>query len=90
MPDTINPLRIIENSNNELFLASNHGIFKSYDQGLTWEHTGNLDEYIWEIVISEDDEIYAGYFDLFRSDDDGYTWEIVSQDLSILSLYITT
>lgn len=90
LPDTINPLRLGQNSNNELFLATNHGVLKSIDNGLTWNPTGNLNEFLWDLAIANNDDIYIGYYNLYKSTDAGLSWQLTSQNLSILSLLVTS
>lgn len=89
IPDTVTPRVLAQNSNNELFLASNHGVFTSPDDGLTWEHSGNLDESLVDIAITDDDVIYTGFKNLYLSDDNGQSWSLTSSGINMITMLIT-
>lgn len=68
------------------------GIYKSTDNGETWEYIGinHIPELIHTLKISDDDVIYAGinytggtkgYGAAFRSDDYGKTWKNINEGL---------
>lgn len=70
---TMNDLGIV-------FTGSDAGVFRSMDEGATWEavNTGLGNLFIESLVISRDNVLFAGSDGgVFRSVDDGDTWEAV-------------
>ncbi len=55
------------------------GIFKSTDEGQTWENLQN-GYWVWKVAIDDDDDIYVGTSarGIIKSTDDGATWDSLS------------
>ncbi len=78
IPDSINPSKLAFNSFGDVFMGSSNGVYKSEDEGETWIYYG-LNNLVYNIIITEDDKIYAGRLSsLYRSSDNGDTWEHIS------------
>ena len=63
---------------NGVFAASKSGLYRSVDEGQTWENLGVPQEEVYSVVASSDGErLYAGTHPahLYVSTDDGETWE---------------
>lgn len=61
-----------------VFAASNSGLYRSTDDGQTWENLGIPREEVYSVVASSDGErIYAGTHPahLYVSTNDGETWD---------------
>ena len=61
-----------------VFAASKSGLYRSMDEGQTWENLGVPQEEVYSVVASSDGErLYAGTHPahLYVSTDDGETWE---------------
>lgn len=91
-PITDENIHAIEvDSNGNIFIGlspgeiNNGGVYRSDDNGATWEFLGVENKYIHSIEINELGNIYVGAgMDLFRSFDNGETWEIVWEGLSTI------
>ena len=94
---------IVENSEGILFAGSINyigvgtaGVYRSIDQGDSWEHIGLEYEYISSLAINSNDEIFAGSrgqhyeYDggVFRSSDNGETWTELCDALLVTSIVI--
>jgi photosystem II stability/assembly factor-like uncharacterized protein len=84
---------IAVNSDNKIFAATLAGIFKSTDDGQTWENNFNYQAGFLSIAI-HNDIIFTGTIGkLFRSTDSGDTWNIVFEGFNIyhiFDIYITS
>lgn len=60
----------------EIFLSAfDRGLFRSLDNGETWEKTGEGLGRVWTMAFGSDGRMYAGTdIGVFRSSDDGHTW----------------
>lgn len=60
-------------------LWNSGGVFRSTDQGLTWQATGLPYEQVHSIVVNNAGAVFAGAStgDVFRSTDNGATWPVV-------------
>jgi photosystem II stability/assembly factor-like uncharacterized protein len=58
------------------FAATDAGLYRSTDDGRTWDTTGLPEDDVWEVFLTRDGDVYAGTDParLFRSTDDGDTW----------------
>lgn len=75
------------NSQGLLFMSTSDTLYRSADQGNTWEHTGA--GRVWRWIITPADEIVAGYrYDdgLYVSDDNGDTWTSIYKAPDIVPL----
>jgi photosystem II stability/assembly factor-like uncharacterized protein len=66
-------------SNSQLFMATDDGIFKTTDDGQHWSQTGLSGISIGQLLIGDDGNIFAGYYNVsdggvYRSIDSGQTW----------------
>jgi len=85
-PPTGRPLEIAINSNDDVFVGSMNGIFRSTNHGELWEQVFNGKD-VWSIAISKEDYIFAihsepqrsnGYRVLYSSNN-GNSWAIVNE-----------
>ncbi len=88
-------LAIDPSNENILYCASsssNSRIFKSVNNGTTWNYCGQVKNYIYclNVDLNNPNIIYAGsYGAIFRSSDAGYTWEEYSiQGLDICDIQV--
>ena len=89
-PDSINVSTVAFNSSGNVFMGSSNGVYKSEDEGETWIYCG-LSNLVYNIVITDDDIIYAGRLSsLYRSFDNGLTWQLINQDIGCALSYITS
>jgi hypothetical protein len=93
---------IVENSEGVLFVGTTNwigeggGVYRSTDQGDSWEHIGLEYEYISSLAINSNDEIFAGsrgqHYEygggIFRSSDNGETWTELRDDVLVTSIAI--
>ena len=91
---------IVENSEGVLFagtinfIGEGGGVYRSIDQGDSWEHIGLEYEYISSLAINSNDEIFAGsrgqHYEygggVFRSSDNGETWIELRDDVLVTSI----
>ncbi|NND05054.1 MAG: hypothetical protein HKN87_01630 [Saprospiraceae bacterium] len=62
------------NQDNTLFAGTSGSLFRSFDQGTSWEQTG-LKEHVSSLLFHKDSLIFAGTRNgLFLSDNQGETW----------------
>lgn len=71
------------NSKGYVFAAafqSYKGIFRSKDDGITWEQIGFDGKDVFALVIGKDDRIYVNIwgYGLYRSNDDGNSWDKIT------------
>ncbi len=80
-PDSINVSTVAFNSSGDVFMGSSNGVYKSEDDGDTWVYYG-LNNLVYNIVITEDDIIYAGRLSsLYRSLDNCLTSQQINHDI---------
>jgi photosystem II stability/assembly factor-like uncharacterized protein len=82
-PDSVgNAYSINFNSLNEVFISTINGVFKSNDNGESWDKLASFT--IGNIEISSNDELFAG-FDfhdrLYYSNSNGQTWDTIQMDI---------
>ena len=79
VPDSISSINdIVISSGGEVLLCTNKGIFKSNDEGNSWEHLGDIYRSISQIVYYNNSIMYASsgtYF--YKSIDSGYSWDTI-------------
>lgn len=73
-----------------ILLGTNHGIYCSLDEGLSWSKMGVLDAGVTNIEYYSDGEISAGATQLFNSIDQGQSWNLVNPNLMMQTLYCTS
>jgi photosystem II stability/assembly factor-like uncharacterized protein len=68
------------NSNDHIFVGTEHGIFRSVDYGSSWTSVFPDTTWLMGIAINSKDEIFIGTYNetyndgVFRSSDNGQTW----------------
>jgi photosystem II stability/assembly factor-like uncharacterized protein len=64
------------NSNDHIFVGTEHGIFRSVDYGSSWTSVFPDTTWLMGIAINSNDEIFIGTYNdgVFRSSDNGQTW----------------
>ena len=78
LPDSVGIQDIAFNDSNELFIVTNYGPYYSQN-GDQWEWLG-IDDYPGTIYINDNNTIYIGSGDLYRSTDNGNTWDTLRED----------
>lgn len=78
LPDSIGIVDIAFNSDNEIFIATDHGPYYSQN-GDQWEWLG-IDDYPGTIYINGNNTIYIGSGDLYRSTDNGISWDTLREN----------
>ncbi len=74
------PLAI--NSDGTIFIGNNLGVFRSTDNGITWNNTGlHFSAYLFAFNFSNT-MFTAGDSGLFRSTDDGLNWDLVNPSMT--------
>jgi photosystem II stability/assembly factor-like uncharacterized protein len=89
---------IIENNNNEILVGTfAQGIFKTGDNGITWNESGLTNMWITSLARDNYGSIYAGAIGselgsgIFKSIDDGETWTKVFEILTgINKIYVSS
>ncbi len=88
-PDNLTIGSYAVNSNQELFVGTDKGIYFSNNEGLDWTCIGLENRILYSIIINEDGIIYAGSNKgsqneaLFKSVDNGLTWESILPDIGV-------
>lgn len=85
-------LEITINTNDEIFLWTPGGPFRSGDKGETWtDISEGVGGFTFSITIDADGDIFAGTCaeGLFRSGDNGETWVGINEGLPVDSLTLT-
>mgnify|MGYP001056069550 CR=1 FL=1 len=81
---------IAVNSQNQLFagIYDFGGLYKSNDNGITWNHMTFPYDYIREITINDLDHIFVGTSDfaIYRSTDNGITWNSASNGITTMDV----
>lgn len=77
-PDWTFSKNLVVNSSGQIFISTDNSIWRSDDDGDTWTQltvAANVTQ-LASLVISPDDELYAGSFNhkIYRSTDNGDTW----------------
>jgi len=65
------------------YCATDRGIFRSYDSGVTWEHAGSFYSLCWSVMGTQTADVYAGSqgAGVYRSEDEGDTWVPYNQGI---------
>jgi len=75
----VSPIAI--NSNEDIFFGTGGGVYRSMDEGISWELMGLENKTIYSLAINELGYIYAGStgglsnYSIHRSVDNGQSWE---------------
>ena len=92
-PDTVEYYNLRAKKDNILFAASDKGIYKSADNGLTWEHTGSFQSF--SIFMDNMDEVMmyeidtSIYWHYYLSLNNGIYWEYRGAGPYCQSIYKT-
>ncbi|MCD4817401.1 MAG: T9SS type A sorting domain-containing protein [Candidatus Cloacimonetes bacterium] len=73
----INIREIAINSLGNLFIGTQNGIFRSVDNGNSWENVGLENISVYSIIINSNDDIFAGtggFNNIYHSIDNGENW----------------
>lgn len=70
---------IVIDANDDLYTGTNHGVYRSTDDGENWELVGLIDFYISALIVDSKGDVFAGTgkAGVFRSNDSGKSWENV-------------
>lgn len=71
-------LTVDPTESNRIFWAAcgrNGGVWRSQDQGESWEHVFRNEIFVWNVEVAADGTIYCSGSQLWRSQDQGKTWE---------------
>jgi photosystem II stability/assembly factor-like uncharacterized protein len=79
-------------NNNDVFVATNNGLFFSGDDGNLWQQAGSVGKNATGLVINKTGDLFAGFLGegIYYSSNNGKTWEQRNEGLSNLSLNITS
>ncbi len=69
------------------------GVYRSIDNGATWQRVGLANRDIYGLVIDSTDNIFAAAGGIYRSDDNGNTWAPINTGLvtlGVLSLAVNS
>jgi len=86
-PDSASILSIAVNDQQVIYIGSGAGVYRSDDEGNSWNLLGLENRIVYSIAINNNNDIYAGTSQapqiggLFRSSDDGETWSSVLPDI---------
>lgn len=87
-PVPVNYKTIIFNNKGHMFLASGSLIYRSADEGESWESFTVSDSYISHLVIDSNNVIYASSSNgVSISFDDGESWTLINQGLELTQVY---
>lgn len=89
LADTIEPHRIGIDLNDDVFLTSNNGVYKSTDEGISWHHLGDYYNEAWNIAFMSNNDIYINGGGVWKSSNGGQNWKVINQDFGINALHIT-
>jgi len=73
-----NGLAVDPTDSNRIFwgaCANKGGVWRSLDQGESWELVFRNENFVWNVVVATDGTIYCSGAQLWRSQDQGKTWE---------------
>ena len=76
---SVSPIAI--NSNKDIFFGTGGGVYRSMDEGISWELIGLESKTVYSLAINELGYIYAGCniassgHSIYRSMDNGQSWE---------------
>lgn len=72
----------VVDTNGNIFLAADDGMFFSSDNGITWKQVS--DKIIYSLIINNFGDLFAGSDNsIFRSEDGGVTWKLFIIDSTI-------
>ncbi|MFC2130078.1 T9SS type A sorting domain-containing protein [Bacteroidota bacterium] len=78
--------------NNDIFVASGSGIFRTTNVGETWDIINNkviMDFYIISGIVKKDNTIFAGsIYGVFKTDDLGNHWEMINDGFKKNAHYV--
>ena len=91
LADTIEPYELFLTSEGDLLLGSNNGVYKSTDDGFTWEHLGNMTYSIYDLVQASNGDLYASAgAGILKSSNGGQSWYTVSVGIDVVSLFCSS
>lgn len=73
----------LRNYDDHIYAATDDGVFRSSDEGDTWEDIGLSGKRVFEVMRAENGNIYAGSesYGFFVSPDEGNTWDDCNKGL---------
>jgi len=78
------------NDSTAIIISQNGAIFKSHDNGHTWNNIKNINSFFTKIYAASEDTIFAGGINLYKSTDQGFTWNFIksfNQPISDLDFF---
>lgn len=86
--DTITPICIGIDKEGDVLVGTNCGVFKSFDEGFSWSHLGEMNYSIYDIVFMSNNDIYVSAgAGILKSSNGGQTWNNQSTGIGVNSLY---